>query len=262
MISSMEQAFSLKGKTAIVTGGNRGIGLGISEALAQQGANVIIMCRSSDQAEQVVAEFRTKYEGKFAHYKTDTSDFESCKSSVAQAIQDFGEINILVNNAGITGTGAIFDMDESLTLFHDVINVDLYGPFQMSYIVGKHMRETGHGGKIINVSSNSGSIVNKPQKMTAYCVAKAALNQFTRCAAYEWAEYGINVNAIAPGFTYATHTKSMSQERFDTLMAKMPVGRFGQPIEIGALAVYLASEASDMVTGAIYTIDGGYSLAV
>ena len=257
MISSMELAFSLKGKTAIVTGGNRGIGLGISRAFAQQGANVIIMCRSADEAEKVVADLRAEYAGKFAFYQTDMAAPENCRVSVAQAIADFGRIDILVNNAGITATLPIFDMDEDLTLLHRTIDIDVYGPIQMAYIVGKHMREVG-GGKIINVTSMSGTIVNKPQKMSDY---QAAMNQFTRCAAYEWAEFGINVNAIAPGFTYATHTKTMSQELIDLLIEKTPAGRFGQAIEIGGLAVYLASEASDMVTGAIYTMDGGYSLA-
>lgn len=261
-IQSMENAFSLKGKNAIVTGGNKGIGFGIATAFAQQGANVAIMCRGEQSGLEAVEKLSTLYPGKFKFYKTDVSDTANCKASCAAAIADFGQIDILVNNSGMCPVGGVLDMDEELTPWFSCQEVDLNGAVRMSYFIGNHMRSTGNGGKIINISSNSADIVNKPQLMAPYNVAKAGLNRFTKCMAYEWAPYKINVNAIAPGYTYSTLTKGIPDDELKEVMAKIPIGRLGEPIEIGALAVFLASEASDMVTGAVYTIDGGYSLAV
>ena len=260
MITSMKDAFSLKGKTAIVTGGARGLGKGISLALAEQGANIAIFCRGMKAAEETVKEL-TAIGGTHRAYRTDVTDFANCKESVEQAIKDFGRIDILVNNSGVAWVGDILDMDEDLAGWYQVMNVDLNGAFTMSYLVGKHMREMG-GGRVINISSNSGEMVNKPQKMAPYNVAKAGLNRLTKCLAYEWAPYHIQVNAIAPGYTDSDLTNLMTPEEQREVHAKIPAGRFGNPAEIGALAVYLASPASEQMTGAVLTIDGGYSLAI
>ena len=260
MITSMKDAFSLKGKTAIVTGGARGLGKGISLALAEQGANIAIFCRGMKAAEETVKEL-TAIGGTHRAYRTDVTDFANCKESVEQAIKDFGRIDILVNNSGVAWVGEILDMDEDLAGWYQVMSVDLNGAFTRSYLVGKHMREMG-GGRVINISSNSGEMVNKPQKMAPYNVAKAGLNRLTKCLAYEWAPYHIQVNAIAPGYTDSDLTNLMTPEEQREVHAKIPAGRFGNPAEIGALAVYLASPASEQMTGAVLTIDGGYSLAI
>ncbi|MBQ8974995.1 MAG: SDR family oxidoreductase [Oscillospiraceae bacterium] len=261
-IASMEGAFCLRGKNAIVTGGNRGIGLGIATAFAQQGANVAIMCRNRQSAEKVVAEFSGKYEGKFAFYELDITDMGKCRAAVDACVADFGGVDILVNNAGVAVAGPVLDMDEELTDWFRCIDVDLSGAMRMSYIVGKYMRDAGKGGKVINITSNSGAIINKPLTFAPYHAAKAALNHLTRDLAVEWGQYGICVNAIAPGYTYSDLMKDMPEDAAREILEKIPGGRFGQAIEIGALAVYLASEASNVVTGAIITADGGYSLAV
>ena len=260
MITSMKDAFSLKGKTAIVTGGARGLGKGISLALAEQGANIAIFCRGMKAAEETLKEL-TAIGGTHRAYRTDVTDFANCKESVEQAIKDFGRIDILVNNSGVAWVGEILDMDEDLAGWYQVMNVDLNGAFTMSYLVGKHMREMG-GGRVINISSNSGEMVNKPQKLAPYTGAKAGLNRLTKCLAYEWAPYHIQVNAIAPGYTDSDLTNLMTPEEQREVHAKIPAGRFGNPAEIGALAVYLASPASEQMTGAVLTIDGGYSLAI
>ena len=261
-ITSMENAFSLSGKTAIVTGGNRGIGLGIATAFAHQGANVAILCRDGKKANEVVADFREKYTGKFNCYSADVTDFDSCKTAVDAVIADYGTIDILVNNAGIGVVGNFLDMDEDLSPWLRCLDVDLNGAVRMCYLVGKHMRDTGKGGSVINISSNAAEIVNKPKTMSAYSAAKSALNRLTKSLAYEWADFGVRVNAIAPGYTFSDLSRNMDEAAYAKLCEKIPVGRFGESIEIGALATYLASDASAVMTGAILTIDGGYSLAI
>ena len=261
-ITSMENAFSLKGKNAVVTGGNKGIGLGIVTAFAQQGANVAILARDEVSGKAVVADLCAKYEGKFGFYKTDITDFQNCKASISSILSELGNIDVLVNNAGVAAAGKFLDMDEDLSNWYHCIDVDLNGAARMSYLVGKLMRDAGKGGRIINISSNAGEICNKPNTMISYSVAKAGLNRFTKYLAYELAEYGIRVNAIAPGYTFSNLSVQMGEDLLKEITAKIPVGRFGQAIEIGALATYLASDASDILTGAVITIDGGYSLAI
>lgn len=258
MITSMDQAFCLKGKTAIVTGGDTGIGYGISEAFAQQGANVAIFCRNQVRADEALGKLQ-QYGGVYKFYRTDITDYENCKTSVAAVAADFGGVDILVNNGGVAAMGGILDYPEDLTEWFRCIDVDLNGAFRLCYLVGKLMREKGKG-KVINITSNSGEMCNIPS-FTPYNVAKAGLNRLTKCLAHEWGPYHINVNAIAPGYTHSNLSSGAPKEVEEMLTRSIPYGRYGEPIEIGALAVYLASEASDIMTGAVLTIDGGYSLA-
>lgn len=257
-LKSMENAFSLKGKNAIVTGGAKGIGLGIAEAFAHQGANVAIFARDEATASTVIEEFSGKYEGKFSFYKTDIASMQSCRNAVNSYIADYKKIDILVNNAGIGTAGRFIDMDEDLTDWFECFDVDLHGAARMSYCVIKHMREAGSG-HIVNITSNAGEIINKPF-LTAYASSKAAFNHFTRALAAEVAPYGIRVNAIAPGFTFSNFTKGIPEEAYKAMCADIPIGRFAEAFEIGALAVYLAGDISDIVTGSVFTADGGYTL--
>jgi len=257
-LKSMDNAFSLKGKNTVVTGGAKGIGLGISTAFAHQGANVAIFARDEKAAEDVVKDFSGKYEGRFSFYKTDISSMESCRNSVSRYIEDNKRIDVLVNNAGIGTGGRFVDMDEELSDWFECFDVDLHGAARMSYQVLKHMRKAG-GGHIINITSNAGEIINKPL-LTAYAASKAAFNHFTRSLAVEVAPDGIRVNAIAPGFTFSNFVKDIPEEAYKAMCADIPIGRFAEAFEIGALAVYLASDISDIVTGSVFTADGGYAL--
>ncbi len=259
-ITSMENAFSLKGKNAIVTGGNKGIGLGIVQALAHQGASVAIFARDEAAAADVIAELSGKYDGKFSFYKTDISSMDSCKASVDQCVADYGSVDILVNNAGVAAGGLLLDMDEDLSSWYHCFDIDLNGAVRMCYNVCKYMRDAGNGGRVINITSNAGDIVNVPL-LTSYAAAKAALNHFTRCFAIEMAPHGVRVNAIAPGFTLSNFAKAIPEDLKAEMCKEIPIGRFAEAVEIGALAAYLASDASDAVTGAVFTADGGYSLA-
>ena len=257
-LKSMENAYLLKGKNAIITGGAKGIGLGITTAFAHQGANVAIFARDEAAAKSVIDEFSSRYEGTFSFYKTDISDMASVKASVDRYYADNGRIDILVNNAGVGPGGRFIDMDEELTDWFRCFDIDLHGAARMSYHVLKYMREAG-AGHIVNITSNAGEIINKPF-LTAYAATKAAFNHFTKCLAAEVAPYGIRVNAIAPGFTKSNFTKGLPEEAYTELCKDIPIGRFAEAFEIGALAAYLAGDISDIVTGAVFTADGGYAL--
>jgi NAD(P)-dependent dehydrogenase (short-subunit alcohol dehydrogenase family) len=259
MIASMEDAFSVKGKNVLITGGNRGIGKGISTAMAQSGANVAIMARDEKSSLETLEELK-QYGGIHRYYYGDVTDLKSAKAAVGGMAGDYGRIDALVNNAGIGRFFDTLDADENLKDWFDVINVNLNGYFIMSYLVGKVMRSQNYG-RIVNISSNASNIVNLPQRMVSYSASKAAIDRMTMCLAHEWAPHNIRVNAIAPGYTETELTFDKNPEYIDFWMAATPVGRFGKPIEMGALAVYLVSEASEQMTGAVLTIDGGYMLA-
>ena len=259
MFNTISEAFSLEGRNAIVTGGAKGIGLGITTAFAQQGANVAIFARDKTAATEVIAELGSKYSGKFTYYEADVSNMQSCRDAVGGYIAEQGDIDILVNNAGIGTAGPLLEMDNDLSSWFECFNVDLHGGVRMCYLVCKNMRDSGKGGHIVNITSNAGEIVNAPF-LTAYASAKAAFNHFTRCLAAEVAPYKIRVNAIAPGFTFSNFSKGMPEGAYESLCKDIPIGRFAEAIEIGALAVYLASDASDISTGAIFTADGGYAI--
>ncbi len=261
-ITNMTNAFSLEGKNAVVTGGTKGIGFGIATAFAQQGANVIMLGRDEKAGEKAVAELSAANPGKFAFYRCDMGDTAACKATTEKIIADWGEINILVNNAGVGTNGNFLDMDDEMSNYFHCVDVDLNGVARMSFFVAKHMKELGKGGKIINISSNAGDMASRAIGMSAYCTAKAGVNQFTRAVGMELAPYGINMNAIAPGYTYSNLFNGMPDEALDGIRKTIPTLRMGTPIEIGALAVYLASPAADQVVGTIVTIDGGHSLGI
>ena len=259
-IKNMQDAFSLKGKNAVITGGNRGLGLAIASAMAQSGANVAILCRDRAKAAEALAELEP-YGGKYMSFDCDVTDLKSVIALADQVTEEFGPTDILVNNAGVSCVNELLDMDEELSDWYKVLNTDLNGTVHMTYAFGKKMRDAGNGGCIINTTSNAAFIVNKTQAMSPYSSAKAAANHFTHCMAVELGKYNIRMNAIAPGFTNTELSKWIPKDQFDYINNQMPLGRFGEPIEIGALAVYLASPAAAQITGTVTVIDGGYILS-
>lgn len=259
-ITNMKNAFDLTGKNAVITGGNRGLGLGIATAMAQVGANIAILCRDGKKAEEALSEL-SQYGGKYESFSCDVTDLESVRRAVSEVCDSFGHIDILVNNAGVSCVNELLDMDDKLSDWYHVLNTDLNGTVHMTYEVGKRMRDAGLGGCIINVTSNAAFIVNKTQAMSPYSASKAAANHFTKCMAVELGKYNIRCNAIAPGFTNTELSRHIPPDMFDYINNQMPLGRFGEPIEIGALAVYLASPAAAQVTGTVQVIDGGYILS-
>ena len=258
-ITCMKGAFDLTGKIAVITGGNRGLGFGVAEAMAQSGADIAILCRDKSKAAEALEALKP-YGGKYRSFDCDVTCLPSVRAAVAAVMEEFGGIDILVNNAGVSCTKALLDMDEDLTDWYKVVNTDLNGCVHMTYEVAKRMRDAGKGGCIINMTSNAGFMVNHGQPMAPYSSAKAAMNHFTHCMACELGEYDIRVNGIAPGFTNTELSRHIPAETLPRINFQTVAGRFGEPIEVGALAVFLASPAAAQITGTVQVIDGGYML--
>lgn len=256
MTNIMNQ-LSLEGKTALITGGNRGIGRKIGLAMAQAGANVTIMDLSLDEAGQKTIEDIKTLGVKSAFYAGDVTSAEDCNRVISKLVEDFSKIDILVNNAGICKNVEAEKM--SWEDWYSVINVNLNGVFLMSQAAGREMIKE-KSGSIINISSMSASIVNYPQPQCSYNASKAGVSHLTRSLAYEWVKYNIRVNAIAPGYIGTDLTRAqLSTEWGKIWQEATPMKRVGKPEELGGIAVYLASDASSFTTGSIMTVDGGYT---
>ena len=262
MIKDMKDAFSVKGKNVIVTGGNRGVGLGIVQAFAQSGANIAIMARNENTAREVLANLK-QYGGKYIFLKGDVVKKDDCRAVADSVKKELGSIDILVNNAGICRHIRTFDMDPDFKDWYEVMDVNLNGYFLMSYYAGQIMKEQGYG-SIINITSIAAESVLVPQWQCSYNSSKAALNHLTRSLALEWIPFNIRVNAVEPGYTETEMLDIEKNERsiswYNTWKKACPTGRFCKPIEVGALCVYLGSEASEYCVGSVFKIDGGFLL--
>lgn len=252
--------FDFKGKTVIVTGAERGIGLAIAKGFAKCGANIVIagiMDEEFPNAENVI-----KAEGvDCICIHTDVSDEASVKSMVAVVKEAFGKIDILVNNAGINKLAPAESMP--LDVWQRIINVNLTGTFLVSREVGAVMLEQG-GGNIVNVASMSGLVVNPlPQQQCAYNSSKAGVIMLTKCMANEWAQRGIRVNAVCPGFTNTPLTKKRLETPNDPAVKKWiggtPMDRVANPEEMVGIVLYYASDLATFTTGTCIPIDGGYT---
>lgn len=248
----------LKGKTALITGSDSGIGQATAIEFARAGADVVI-CYHSDKkgAEETLNEVK-KQNRKGIILKVDISDEDSVEQLFEDALQEFGSIEILVNNAAVNGSGInVADMDTDV--FDRTIRTNLYGTFFCCRAFIRHRQQKGGKGKIINVSSVHEEIVSAGT--ADYCASKAAVRNLTRTLALELAEDGINVNNICPGMILTP----MNQEAIDNKQARqkseqnIPMKRAGKPEEIAKVALFLASEDSDYVTGSSYFMDGGLS---
>ena len=256
-IESMENAFSVKGKNVVVTGGNRGIGLGIATAFAQSGANVVILCRNYESGSKVAEEF-AKYGGKYACYACDISDFAMVKTAVAKVFEFFDNVDVLVNNAGVASTTPFLN-DENLSEWHRIINTNLHGVAHVVHTVAPKMVEAKRGGCIINISSIGGQRVGnaKNHPNPPYNVSKAGLDIFSKYLAAVLGDDGIRVHVISPGLTHSDLDKDLPPETFEMAETRLPTHRFGEPIEIGALCVFLASPAAVQMHGNVIQHDGG-----
>lgn len=244
--------FSLQGKVAIVTGGRRGIGRAISEIFARQGAQVVLGDRVPDEAYQAAHEITQATGAYVQSCMVEVSDMVSAQSMVDCTLSDLGRVDILVNNAGITRDTLIVRMDESD--FDAVIDVNLKGVWNCCKAVTRPMMKQRFG-RIINISSVSGLAGQAGQ--TNYSASKAGVIGLTKALAREVASRNITVNAIAPGFIPTALTEDLPQELKDSMMKLIPIGRWGKPEEIAALAAFLASDEAAYITGQVISVDGG-----
>ena len=242
----------LKGKTAVVTGGSRGIGRSIALQLAAKGANVVVNYTASyESALAVVKEIEAMGVSGMA-VKADVSKGEEVENLVNEVLNKFGSIDILVNNAGITRDNLIIRMTEQE--FDEVINTNLKGAFICTKAVSRVMIKQ-KSGKIINVSSVVGIIGNAGQ--SNYAAAKAGLIGFTKSMAKELAKRGINVNAVAPGFIQTDMTSKLPEKVKEEFTNNIPLMRIGKPEDVAKAVLFLSSEYSDYITGQVINIDGG-----
>lgn len=242
--------FSLKGKVAIVTGSNTGLGQGICRAFAEAGALVAGVSRrpSTETAQMLGAGFH--------NIIADLCSSSVADGIIAQTVNRFGRVDILVNNAGLIKRCDSLDFSEED--WDSVLNVNLKTAFFLSQSAAKQFIKQGTGGKIINIASMlsyQGGV-----RVPSYTASKSAIRGVTMTLANEWARYGINVNAIAPGYMATNNTEALRQdeERSADILARIPAGRWGTPADLEGAAVFLASEASDYVNGFTLAVDGGW----
>ena len=242
----------LNNKTALVTGGSRGIGKAVAIALALEGANVAIIYAGNQEAAQQVCKDIEQIGPRARAYRCDVADSEQVKETIASILQDFGSVDILVNNAGITRDGLLGMMSEKD--FSDVMLVNVSGAFHVTKNLYGHFLKR-RSGRIINISSVSGLMGNAGQ--SNYSASKAGLIGFTKSVAKELAGRGITCNAVAPGFIETEMTDGISESKKEALINHIPLKRFGSAQDIANIVVFLAGEKAAYITGEVIKVDGG-----
>lgn len=247
--------FKLDGKTAIVTGGGRGLGAQIAEGFAEAGANVVLCSRKVEACEEVAEKLKQKGVRTLA-LECDVTKPEEVEDVIKKTLEKFGTIDILVNNSGATWGAPVLEMP--LDAWRKVLDVNITGTFLMSQAAGEVMVKQGSG-KIINIASVAGLGGIDPRLMDTigYNTSKGAVITFTKDLAAKWGQHNINVNALAPGFFPTKMSKGLIEKGGNELLNLTPLNRFGTEEDLKGAALFLASKASDYVTGDVIIVDGG-----
>ncbi len=251
----MYPTFDLNGKIAVITGASMGIGQGLAKALANAGAKVILSARSVDALEATAAEIRS--EGREAEVRRlDVTDIPQIGVVMNEISETFGRIDILVNNAGLGANHAAIDVTEDD--WDSMMDVNLKGLFFCCQAAGRIMLKQGYG-RIVNMSSQA-SVVGIVDH-AVYCASKGGVNQLTRVLALEWSRHGVNVNAVAPTFTYTPGTAERldNPEYYQNVVKRIPANRVAELRDVAGAVIYLASPAGNMVTGTTLLVDGGWT---
>ncbi len=249
-------SFDLKGKVAVVTGSGRGIGKGIALSMAHFGALVAVADRITDNVTEVTRQI-VEMGGRAIPITVNIEDGEQINEMVDKTMTTFGGIDILVNNAGVlVEEGPAEELTSQK--WDQVLNVNLKGTFFCAQAVGKTMISQHKRGKIVNIASLAAFFVMP--NLSAYSVSKAGIASITKSLAIEWAKYGINVNAVAPTFVRTPMTEGLLSDNAaqQVYIKRMPLGRLGTPEDIAGAVIFLASPASNMITGQILPVDGGW----
>jgi len=241
----------LDGRNAVITGAAQGIGLSIAEAFAAEGARIVVSDINADAAKAAAEQLSASGAQAIAE-RCDVTNEAEVEALVARCVAEFGRIDVMVNNAGITRDASMAKM--ALADFRAVIDVHLQGAWLGTKAAGARMREQG-GGSIVNLSSISGKVGNFGQ--TNYSAAKAGIVGLTKAAAKELARKNVRVNAVQPGLIRTAMTEAMPQAAWDSKMAEIPMGRAGEPSEVAQVVLFLASDMSSYLTGAVLEITGG-----
>jgi NAD(P)-dependent dehydrogenase (short-subunit alcohol dehydrogenase family) len=244
----------LEGKVAVVTGGARGLGLSMARALARHGVRIGLV----DLLEEVEESAAALPDAVGA--TADVTSADDVAAAFARVSEQLGNPSLLVNAAGIT----VWEdsLDATPESWRRVIDINLTGTFLCCQALGRACRDDGHAGAIVNVSSMSGRVVNVPQHQTSYNASKAAVDQLTKSLAVEWAELGVRVNAVAPGYFLSDMTRQFTEsnpELAERWQGMIPAGRMGEPQDLDGLVVYLCSDASAYIVGQSIVIDGAYT---
>jgi gluconate 5-dehydrogenase len=249
--------FDVTGQTAIVTGASSGLGVSFAETLAENGANLVIAARRHEKLVKLAEELSRRYSTRVIPVKTDVSQEDQVINMVKTAIDTFGSLEILVNNAGIASLSPSVDM--SLDEWKNVIEINLTGVFLCARTAAREMIKRNYG-KIVNIASIYGA-VGDIFHAAPYYASKGAVINLTRAFAIEWAQYKINVNAIAPGFFPSEMTEQVFKDEnaMKHILSRTPLGRTGEPLDLKAALMYLSSPASNYVTGQTLFVDGGWT---
>jgi len=249
---------TLSGQTAVVTGASKGIGKGIAKRFATEGANVVVNSRSPDRAEEAATEIEAETDGgDVVGIAADVSEYGDVEDLIEGAVAAFGRLDVMVNNAGITEIGPAEEFDPEA--WRRVIDVDLTGAFFGAQVAGRRMIEAGEGGAVLNVPSMLGEM--GPASRAPYCAAKGGLNNLTRTLAVEWAEHGVAVNALAPGYVrteITDQTQASAGYTHEDIHRRTPMERYGSVEEMAECALFLVSR-ENFVTGEVLTADGGWT---
>ena len=247
--------FALSDRVAIVTGGNKGIGRTIALCMAQAGADVVVTGRTKQELKEVCTEIK-RLGNKALWVEMDVRNVMDVERMVAQVLEAFGRIDVLVNNAGISHVVPAEDHTEEI--WDAIIDTNLKGVFLCSQAVGRQMIKQKRG-SIVNMSSQAGTVglLNH----VAYCASKGGVNLLTKVLALEWAPHNVRVNAVAPTVIRTPMTDKVFADKDvrAEMTAKIPLGRFGEPEDVAGAVIFLASEASGMVTGHVLLVDGGWT---